>query len=66
MPLNDNDRALLAQLEAEPQELRNVVNDAATAARRVLQDAGHRVSFNDPHAAMDAAIYRYLRESARG
>ena len=61
--LTDSDRALLRNLDAEPLPVRNDVAEAATAARRALQDAGLPVSFTDPHAALDAAIYRYVLES---
>lgn len=65
MALTNADRELLEQLEREPQELRNVVTDAANAARGELQAAGRPVAFDDRHASLDAAIYRYLRECSR-
>lgn len=64
MSLTRTDSELLAKLEAEDQNIKNAVNEAATAARHVLHEQYRfTVAFDDRHAALDAAIYRYLVES---
>lgn len=61
--LTANDCALFEELNAQPQELKNAIQEAVNAARDSLKAAGFQVSYSDPHAALDAAVYRYMKES---
>ena len=65
MTLSTQDRANFAQLEDAPEDLRALVSEAATAARLVIEAAGRPVDFSDAHAALDAAVFRYLQDSAK-
>lgn len=60
MSLNREDLNLLLQLEKEDREVTNMVTDAAGACRRELEDQGIQPLYDDAHAALDAAVYRYL------
>lgn len=61
--LTPHDRALFNNLAQAPQHIKNAIQDAVNAARDSLKAAGFEVSYSDPHAALDAAVYRYMLES---
>ena len=60
------DSADFAELREARQDTQNAVTDAGNAARAVLQAAGFKVSYDDRHACLDAAIWCYLRDSNEG
>lgn len=63
MTMTRQDSADFAELRKTKQDTQNAVTDAANAARQALQAAGFNVTFDDRHACLDAAIWRYLRDS---
>jgi hypothetical protein len=66
MTISAQDHVDLADLRLARFSAQVAVEDAANAAREVMQTAGFSVALDDRHAALDASVWRYLRDSNPG